>query len=195
LFPVIVIIIVAASISVLVFAATRSDTLRVTRSTVIRASPEQIFALIDDFHYWTKWAPQDTEDPTMTRTYSGAARGVGAISDWEGAPSAGKGRMSITESLPGLGISVRVDFEKPFKAHNLNRFTLEPAGSSTNVTWAMEGTNVYMTKVMSVFVNLDRMMGKHFEAGLDNLRMIAERQFTERSFPASAWQASERNRR
>jgi len=64
---------------------------------------------------------------------------------------------------------------KPFEAHNLNRFALEPAGTSTKVTWTMEGTNVYVTKVMSVFVNMDRVMGRHFEAGLDNLRTIAEK--------------------
>ena len=67
-----------------------------------------------------------------------------------------------------------MDFEKPFKAHNLNRFTLEPAGSSTRVIWTMEGANVYPLKMMGVFVNIDRVMGKHFETGLDNLRTIAE---------------------
>ena len=169
------IIIAVTLAAVLLYATTRPDTLRITRSTVIRASPETIFALINDFHYWVKWAPQDREDPTMTRSYGGAASGVGATSDWEGTGSAGKGRMSITESLASSKISVTVDFAKPFKAHNVNQFTLEPAGSSTKVIWTMEGTNVYITKVMSVFVNMDRMMGKHFEAGLDNLKMTAEK--------------------
>jgi uncharacterized protein YndB with AHSA1/START domain len=171
----IVIIIVVTLAAVLIYAATRPDTLHITRSTVIRASPETIFALINDFHYWVKWAPQDREDPTMARSYSGAPSGAGAISEWKGAGSTGEGRMSITESLANSKISVTVDFERPFKAHNRNQFTLEPGGSSTNVTWSMEGTNVYMAKVMSVFVNMDRMMGKHFEAGLDNLRTLAEK--------------------
>lgn len=171
----ILILVGIAVAAVLVYAASRPDTLRITPSTVIRASPETIFALINDFHYWVKWAPQDREDPTMARSYSGAASGIGAISAWEGAGSAGKGRMSITESIANSEIFVTVDFVKPFKAHNLNRFTLEPAGSSTKVTWTMEGTNIYMTKVMSVFVNMDRLMGKHFEAGLENLRVIAEK--------------------
>jgi hypothetical protein len=68
-----------------------------------------------------------------------------------------------------------VDFVKPFEAHNLNQFTLEPDGTSTKVTWTMQGTNVYMTKVMSVFVNVDRLMGKHFETGLSDLKAIAEK--------------------
>jgi hypothetical protein len=174
LFLRIVIVIVAAAAAVLIFAASKSNTVRISRSTVIRASPGKIFALINDFHGWVKWAPQDREDPTMIRSYSGAATGAGAVSTWEGKGNTGKGRMEITESLSNLSVLVTVDFVKPFKAHNLNRFTLEPAGSSTKVTWTMEGTNVFMAKVMSVFVNMDRMMGKHFETGLDNLRRVAE---------------------
>jgi len=175
MFPRIAIIIVATVATVLILAKTRPDTIRITRSTVVRASPDRIFALINDFHNWVKWAPQDREDPTMARSYSGAANGVGAVSAWEATGSAGTGRMSITESLASSKISVTVDFVKPFKAHNVNQFTLEPVGSSTKVTWTMEGTNVYPAKVMSLFVDMDRMMGKHFEAGLDNLKVIAEK--------------------
>jgi len=155
--------------------STKPNTLHITRSIVIRASPETIFALINDFHNWVRWAPQDKEDQTMVRTYIGPTGGVGAISNWESTGSAGKGRMSITESVALTKVSADVEFEKPFKAHNLNQFTLEPAGTSTKLTWTMDGTNVYMAKVMSVFVNMDRVMGKHFETGLDNIRMIAEK--------------------
>jgi hypothetical protein len=82
--------------------------------------------------------------------------------------------MEITESiLPGT-ISIKVDFVKPFEAHNINRFTLEPAGATTRVVWKMEGTNLYLMKVMSVFVSMDRIAGKHFESGLKNLKAIAE---------------------
>jgi carbon monoxide dehydrogenase subunit G len=159
----------------LVFAATKPNTLRITRSTVIKAPPETIFALINDFHNWVRWAPQDKEDRTMVRTYTGPTSGVGAISAWESRGRAGKGRMSIAESVAPTNVSVNVDFVKPFEAHNVNQFTLEPAGTSTKLTWAMDGTNVYLAKVMSVFVNMDRVMGTHFEAGLDNIRVIAEK--------------------
>jgi hypothetical protein len=159
---------------VLVFAATRPGTFRVQRSIEIDAPPATVFALIDDFHNWSRWAPQDKEDLSMQRTYSGAASGKGAISDWHSSGSAGIGRMSITESLPATMISVKTDFVKPFEAHNMNDFVLEPAGNATKVTWAMHGTNLYLMKVMGVFVNMDRMMGKHFEAGLHNLKTLAE---------------------
>ena len=67
-----------------------------------------------------------------------------------------------------------VDWVKPFQAHNLNEFTLEPQDPTTTVTWTMQGTNVYMMKLMSVFTNMDRFMGKHFETGLTNLKTAAE---------------------
>ena len=110
----------------------------------------------------------------MQRTYSGAASGRGAISDWHSSGSAGIGRMSITESLPTTRISVKTDFVKPFEAHNMNDFVLEPARNATKVTWTMHGTNLYLMKVMGIFVNMDRVMGKHFEAGLHNLKTLAE---------------------
>jgi uncharacterized protein YndB with AHSA1/START domain len=158
---------------VLLFAATRPNTVRVQRSITIHASAEKIFPLLNDFHQWNRWAPQDKEDPTMTRTYSGAVNGQGAISDWNSKGTAGKGRMTIIESSAPDRVVVQVDFVRPFTAHNVNEFTLEP-GSSTRVTWTMQGSRLYIMKVMGIFVNMDRVMGKHFESGLANLKNAAE---------------------
>jgi hypothetical protein len=97
------------------------------------------------------------------------------VSKWQGGGSTGKGRMEITESVPNSKISVAVDFVKPFQAHNVNVFTLEPAGDSTKVTWNFEGTNAFVLKLMSIFVSMDRIMGDHFETGLKNLKSAVER--------------------
>ncbi len=37
------------------------------------------------------------------------------------------------------------------------------------------GPYVYVLKVMSVFVSMHRIMGKHFETGLEKLKRVAER--------------------
>lgn len=81
--------------------------------------------------------------------------------------------MTIMESTPPGKVVVKVDFVKPFTAHNVNEFTLEP-GPSTRVIWTMRGSNLYFMKLMGIFVNMDRMMGKHFETGLQNLKAAAE---------------------
>jgi len=161
-------------VALLAFAATKPDIFQVQRSITIRAHPEKVFALMNDFHSWPTWAPQDKEDPTMRRTYSGPPEGKGAVSEWTSTGSAGKGKMAIIESVSPRTVSVQVDFEKPFAAHNVNEFILEPDGSSTKVTWAMRGTNLYVMKLMSMFVNMDRMAGKHFEDGLVKLKTAAE---------------------
>ena len=166
--------------AIVLFADTKPNVIQVTRSITIQAPAEKIFPLIDDFHHWPGWAPQDKEDPTMKRLYSGEESGAGAISDWQGTGNAGKGRMTITESAAPNKVVIKVDFVRPFVAHNVNEFVLEPAteptepGTSTKVTWTMRGPNMFFMKLLGVFVNMDRMLGKHFEAGLQNLKIVSE---------------------
>ena len=167
-------VIVVLVVAVLMYAATRPDTFRIQRATRINASPEKIFALINDYHRWGSWSPYEKLDPDMKRTYSGAANGTGAVYEWEGNSKAGKGRMEIADSLPPSQVAIKLDFVKPFEAHNLVQFTLQPMGGSTDVSWAMQGPSPYMMKLMHVFINMDRMVGKDFEVGLANLKAVAE---------------------
>jgi carbon monoxide dehydrogenase subunit G len=171
------IIVVAALLiaAVLVFAAMKPNTFHLQRAITIKAPPEKIFPLINDFHNWSAWEPQDKDAASIQRSYSGPAAGVGAVSEWQGTGSTGKGRRQITESVSNSKVSVAVDFVKPFQAHNINVFTLQPAGDSTTVTWNFEGTNVFVLKLMNIFVSMDRIMGSHFETGLENLKSAAER--------------------
>jgi hypothetical protein len=172
LVPIVVLVLIAA---VLAYAATRPDTYHITRSTSIKAPPAKIFALVNDFRRWGEWSPFEKMDPAMKRTYGAVTSGRGAVYEWDARGSAGKGRMEITAVTPPTGATVTVDFVRPFKAHNVNEYLLETRSDSTHVTWAMQGTAPYVLKVMSVFVSPDRMMGKHFETGLANLKAAAER--------------------
>ena len=171
---IIALVIVVLVVAVLIYAATKPDTFRVQRATRINAPPEKIFALINDYHRWGSWSPYEKLDPDMKRTYSGAANGTGAVYEWEGNSKAGKGRMEIADSVPPSQVAIKLDFVKPFEAHNLVQFTLQPTGPSTDVTWAMQGPSPYMMKLMHVFINMDRMVGKDFETGLANLKAVAE---------------------
>jgi uncharacterized protein YndB with AHSA1/START domain len=165
-----------AVIVVLAIAAAKPDKISVERSSLIRAPRASVFALINDFHNWSQWAPQDRDDPSIVRTFSGASAGVGAVSEWTSRGSAGAGRMQIILSKPDTEIEVHVDFHKPFVAHNINHFTLRAEGDETRLTWSMTGTNVFLMKLMSVFMNSDRMLGRHFEQGLSNLQASAARE-------------------
>ncbi len=167
-------ILVVAAIIVFVYAATRPDAFNVQRSLAIKAAPEKLFPLINDFRQWDAWTPYD-KDPAMKRTYSGSASGKGASYAWEGNREVGMGSIEITASSPPTQIDMHLHMIKPFEGHNHVTFTLLPVDDATTVTWAMEGRQAYLVKVMSLFVNMDNMVGKDFEVGLAKLKAVAER--------------------
>jgi uncharacterized protein YndB with AHSA1/START domain len=159
---------------IIIYAATKPSTFHIQRSATIKASPEKVFPLVNDLRNWPRWAPQDREAPTMKRTFAGAESGTGATSAWSGSGNAGRGRMTITASIPPESVTVAVDWERPFAVRNVNEFRLKPDGLNTRITWNMSGPNLFVMKLMSVFKNMDKMMGQHFERGLNDLRTIAE---------------------
>jgi len=171
----IAIVIVVLIAGVLLFATTKPDTFTVQRSATIKAPPEKIFAVLNDFHRWTDWSPWEKLDPAMKRTLGGPASGKGATYAWEGNSKAGQGRMEIVESAPSSKVGIQLDFIKPFEGHNVTEFTLTPQGDGTQVNWAMRGPTPFVSKLMQVFVSLDTMIGKDFEEGLANLKKLAEK--------------------
>ena len=171
----IAIVIVLLIAGILILAATKPDTFRVQRAASIKAPPEKIFAVLNDFQKWSTWSPWEKKDPAMKRTFSAATSGKGAKYAWEGNKEVGKGSMEIAESVPPGRVAIKLDFVKPFEAHNIVEFKLEPKGDMTNVTWAMQGPTPYFAKIIHVFINMDSMVGQDFEAGLANLKAAAER--------------------
>ncbi len=169
------IIVVVLLAGVLILAATRPDSFHVERSITIKAPPDKIFAAINDFHRWSAWSPWEKLDPAMKRTFSGAESGKGAAYAWEGNSKVGEGRMEIVDALPPSKVTIKLDFVKPLEGHDTAEFTMVPNGDSTNVTWTMNGQSPYVAKLMGVFLSMDTMIGKDFEAGLANLKAVAER--------------------
>ena len=161
-------------VAVLAYAATKPDTLHVQRNAGVKAPPEEIFPLINDFHRWTSWSPYEKRDPGMKRTYSGPAQGKGAVYEWEGNSEVGQGRMEITDTSDPSRVTIKLDFIKPIEGHNVAEFALVPQGGTTNVTWSMDGPSPFIGKLIGVFVNMDTMIGRDFETGLANLKTIAE---------------------
>ncbi len=167
-----IVILIAA---LLVYAATKPDTFRVERMASIKAPPEKIFPFLNDLRKGEAWSPYEKKDPAMKRTFSGAASGKGSVYEFEGNKEVGKGRLEIIETVPPSRVVISLDMFKPFEGHNIVEYTLEPKGDATVVRWAIYGPNPYLAKVMSIFISMDKMMGKDFETGLANLKAIAEK--------------------
>jgi hypothetical protein len=144
----------------------------VERRISIQAPADKVQPLIADFHQWGRWSPWEKLDPKMSRNFGGAASGVGATYAWEG-DKVGAGRMEVLKSEPTL-VQIQLDFIKPMAARNTADFSLKPQGNGTEVVWAMYGPMPYLSKVMSVFVGMDSMIGPDFEKGLAQMKAAAE---------------------
>lgn len=168
------VVLAAIVAAALLAASSRPDTFRITRSGSMKAPPERVFAQIDDFRAWGAWSPWEKIDPNLKRDFSGAARGKGAVYAWEGNKDVGSGRMEILEAVPSSRVSIKLDFLKPFEAHNAAEFQLAAEGGVTTVTWTMTGPSPFFMKVMGLFMDMDKMIGKEFEKGLANLKAVTE---------------------
>jgi len=136
---------------VLIAAATRSDMFRVQRSAS---------------------NPFEQQDPRLKGSYSGAASAAYAFA---GNGNVGKGTIEIIESAPASWVTMTLHMLAPFETRNTVRFLLEPQGDGTRVTWAMQGPVPYLAKIIHLFIDMDRMVGSEFEAGLASLKAIVEK--------------------
>ncbi|MDW5443975.1 SRPBCC family protein [Polaromonas sp. SM01] len=167
-------LIVLAIAIVAAMASQRPDSFRVSRSANIQAPADKLFSLINDVQAFNTWNPYSLKDPEMKGSYRGPAAGPGAHYAFEGKKS-GSGSFEITEVTAPSQVKMRLDMTAPFKAQNVVTFTLAPQGSATQATWAMEGPAPFLSKFMGVIFDMDKVIGTDFEAGLANLKTLAEK--------------------
>lgn len=168
-------VVVAALAALLLFAATRPDTFEVQRSASIAAPADKIYPLINDMRQFNTWNPYNQKDPNMQGTYRGPGAGPGAVFEFQGNKDVGKGSISIVETAAPAKVTMKLDMIEPFEGHNMVEFRLAPKGNTTEVTWAMHGPSPFMAKLAGIFFNMDKMIGRDFETGLQNLKTRAER--------------------
>lgn len=155
-------------------ASTRPDTFHVSRSATMSASPAAIYGNINNLKKWDAWSPWAKLDPNAKVAFAGNDSGVGSSMHWAGNMEVGEGTLIITETVPNKSVKYKLEFLKPLKGDAYSAFTLEPNGSDTNVTWSMEGKSSFMAKIMSLFVNCEKMMNEQFDKGLANLKQVVE---------------------
>lgn len=174
MFTTILLVIIGLIAVVLIYAATRPDTFQVERSIEINASPETVYPHIADFRLWQAWTPYD-KDPAMKKTYGGAASSKGASYAWEGNKEVGKGDIAITDAAPPGKIEMELHMIEPFEGRNHVVFTLAPHRDATLVTWAIDGKNNFMSKIVCLFMDMNKMIGGDFEKGLGRLKAVVEK--------------------
>jgi len=157
----------------LITAALRSPDFHVERSATLAASPGALFDQVNNHRKFSTWNPFMKLDPNVKSTYSGPESGVGAVCSWDGNSQIGAGSCTIIESKPGELVRSRMDWIRPMAGTSTVDFTFKPLGDKTVVTWAMYGKNNYMGKLVSLFLDPDKMCGPQFEQGLQDLGRAA----------------------
>lgn len=150
------------------------DDYRLTRTTVIAAPAEAVFAKVNDLKRWEEWSPWAKLDPNAKITFEGPNAGVGASFRWDGNDKVGAGTMTIIESKPNDRVATRTDFIKPFEGTSRTDFVFSQAGNQTNVIWSMSGTHNFFSKAICLVMNMEKMLGPDVERGLVQLKQVAE---------------------
>ena len=144
----------------------------VSRSVTVNAPADKIYALVADPRRWKEWSAWNRRDPLMTITYSGAPSGSGAVWAWK-SKSQGDGRMTFTTAEPGKKLGYEL-YLPDFGTTSAGVLAMEPAGTGTRLNWVMHGDMGSNPIYRWLALLMDSMVGKDFEAGLANLKTLAE---------------------
>jgi hypothetical protein len=69
---------------------------------------------------------------------------------------------------------MKLDMFKPMKGANTVLYKLTPEGGSTRFTWSMNGEGGFMSKLISLLIDCDKMVGATFSQGIQNLKALVE---------------------
>ena len=165
----------AALVVILVIViAMRPSEFTVERSMEINAPASAAFRYVNDPREAQKWNPWLKLDPNIKTQFSGAPSGVGAVYAWEGNSEVGKGRQTIVESVPAEKVAMKLEYFEPMEGTNDVVFAFNERAGTTRVTWSLSGRQNFFMKGMSMFMDMERMVGDEFTKGLTSLKALAE---------------------
>jgi uncharacterized protein YndB with AHSA1/START domain len=145
---------------------------KVERSGQIEAPAAEVYGLLASPRAWQRWSAWNQRDPGMQIEYTGPDAGVGAGWSWQSATE-GNGAMEFTAAQPGERVNYVLRFPD-FGMESKGVLRIEPAGSGVRVSWSNEGDmgGNPINRWFGLF--MDRLVGPDFDAGLANLKRIAE---------------------
>jgi len=171
-----VVVVVAAFIA---FVATRPAAYHVERKVDVAAPPDAVFAVLNDLRqfagvYVLFGSPLDKIDPAMKTTIEGPTSGVGQSYAWSDSKDAGKGKLTIEESVAAQTVKTQLEFVEPMASKAALTFAIAPTSTGSTVTWSMDGNHNFVGKAMGLFADMDALLGGDIEKALAQLKSVAE---------------------
>jgi hypothetical protein len=149
-----------------------SGRFHIERSAQMTAAPSRAYGLVADPHHWKDWTVWNRRDPAMAISFFGAASGAGSGWAWKSA-SEGDGKMTLTTVAPDQRVAYELYFPD-MDSTSTGELRFEPQAGGTRVTWTMDGDMGRNPLMHWMALAMDRMVGPDFDAGLANLKVLAE---------------------
>ena len=170
-----ILIVVAVLIAgTVITAGFQSPDYMISRTLIINASPETIYPHLNSAQNSYAWMPWKEMDSQIQITFSGPEDGPGSKASWTSPGEMGTGQSIITESNYSKNVKVDITYEMPMQMTQHSEFNMQPSAVGTYVTWSVTGKNSFIGRVFCLFMNMDKMVGPHFEKGLANLKSKVE---------------------
>ncbi len=151
-------------------------TYNVSRSIQVSKPVADVFEYLKYLKNQDDWSPWMKKDPNMKKDFIGVDGTVGIISKWEGNKEVGSGEQEITKIIDNQIIESQLRFFKPYKSESDAYLKVNEVDSgNTEVVWGFSGKNKFPMNIMMLFMNMDKMVGKDFEEGLQSLKGILEK--------------------
>lgn len=111
----------------------------VERTVEVSSPVRQIFDAANTLRRFPEWSPERRLDPQLNMTYDGKRNGPGAVVNWNGNETVGKGKLEIVSSDEDSQVKMAVenDFTGTNKFYTI---TLNPSenGKTTKIVWAYD---------------------------------------------------------
>ena len=161
---------------IVILALIAPKSYNVSRSIEINKSAKDLFEYLRFIKNHDNWSPWFERDPNMKKTFTGTDGEVGFVSAWESDhKQVGSGEQEIISFVDGKVINSELRFLKPFKSTSDAYLKLDESNNGTTVTWGFSGKNKFPVSIIMLFMNMDKAVGKDFEAGLAKLKEISEK--------------------
>ncbi|MDP4272031.1 MAG: SRPBCC family protein [Bacteroidota bacterium] len=148
----------------------------VERTVIIKRPKQEVFdyvKLLKNQEFYTVWSKMDVN---MQREYLGTDGTVGAIMKWNSkVKNVGVGEQEIHALNEDKSIDWELRFLKPFRSTSRVYMLVESVSENeTKVCWGFDGRMGYPQNVMLLMMNMEQMLGKDLQGGLDNLKKVLE---------------------
>jgi uncharacterized protein YndB with AHSA1/START domain len=156
------------------YVANRDGNFKCERSGEVHALPQEIFPYLSELKLSQAWSPYEKSVGVMTKKYTGTDGAVGSAMEFEGGWRIGSGRIEILRIVPNELVELKLTMGKPFFSEQFIQYNLTPTLDGAVVNLSILGRGGFIGKILSIFIDSEKLIGDQFSLGILNLKHVVE---------------------